>query len=112
MENKTWYEFYKDRINSDYQNYFEKRYKPMLDVIDNLNPSIIREEGIGIGSLSKALRWNQDYLMYGFDLSSDMVDLAKRNTHGIVIYEDNIISPRKQVFCDTVISHGVLEHFE
>lgn len=110
---KTWYDFYKDRINSNtYQEYFEDRYKPMIDVIDSLSPIIIREEGIGIGSLSKALRVCNDYIMYGFDLCPQMVDLCKRNTHGIIVYEDNIISPKAKVDCTCVVTHGVLEHFE
>ena len=30
---KQWHTFYEKRVNSSYQEYFEKRYNPVLDLI-------------------------------------------------------------------------------
>ena len=35
---KQWHTFYEKRVNSTYQEYFEKRYNPVLDLISILLP--------------------------------------------------------------------------
>lgn len=53
---KQWHTFYEKRVNSSYQEYFEKRYNPVLDLISILLPehnNNIIEIGCGIGSISK-----------------------------------------------------------
>ena len=47
-----WYEFYKDRVNSGYQAYFEKRYNPFLYLVMSDNRHVV-DAGAGIGSVSK-----------------------------------------------------------
>ena len=59
---KQWYTFYEKRVNSTYQEYFEKRYNPVLDLISILLPehnNNIVEIGCGIGSISKTFLNNK-----------------------------------------------------
>lgn len=52
----NWVDFYKDRVNSTYEDYFVDRYKPFLDKVKNFaNSKGIFELGCGIGSVSKVL---------------------------------------------------------
>lgn len=109
---KDWYTFYKDRVNSTYQDYFEERYDPFLKRIKSLltDKREIYELGCGIGSISKAL--SKDGISFaGIDKDPYMVRLANTNTNSKNFYSENIL--------DTVlpygtlkVTHGVLEHFE
>ena len=101
-----WSEFYMNRINSTYQDYFEKKYKPMLDILKCFKN--VREEGIGIGSVSKFLL-KQDINCSGFDLCPDMVELCKKNNPTLNCYVGDIFRNHDRV--DIVVTHGVLEHF-
>ena len=110
-----WKEFYKNRINNSYQDYFNMRYKSMLDKIVEINPYFCIEEGCGIGSISKYLK-NQKIISFGFDIDSDMVELAKINTGDTRnFYKDDILNPLEcSIFyqaSELQITHGVLEHF-
>lgn len=103
----SWNKFYEDRINSTYQDYFEQRYEPFLEVIDQLkNSNGILELGCGIGSVSKAVGGK----FKGFDLCPDMVRLANLNTQSENFHTQDIFGT---VFDPGVlkVSHGVLEHF-
>lgn len=110
-----WYWFYANRINSGYQNYFEDRYKVMIDYIANLNDvNLIREEGVGIGSLTKALKKDLRTirLFHGFDNDPFMIELCKKNSVGsFPVYMDNILEPKVKAAYDLALTHGVLEHF-
>lgn len=111
----NWKQFYKDRVNSGYQTYFNERYKPMIDLIKDINPKYIREEGIGIGSVSKSLV-DTEIVCYGFDNNWDMLGLCQRNNAKLLVYEDCILRPKiKYDFEESqgqlVVTHGVLEHF-
>lgn len=110
MENNTdrWYEFYKNRINSGYQAYFEKRYSPFLNLVMASGLDII-EAGVGIGSVSKYT--NGRRIIDGFDISPNMVKLAKENT-GYNFKVHDIRNPYKKNNIDAFyVTHGVLEHF-
>lgn len=108
----SWHKFYKDRVNSGYQDYFEERYAVMIEAIVSFNPIMVREEGIGIGSVTKAL-WNRNILSTGFDNCIEMVKLANLNNGGTVAYQDCILNPWKPDHTsDLVVTHGVLEHFQ
>jgi hypothetical protein len=113
---QNWHTFYKSRINSSYQQYFEQRYKPLIDTILKQAPLFVREEGIGIGSVSKALRPHIPGICYGYDNSQEMVNLCLANNPGMLAFKDCIISPEtgKYNFLnrDLIVTHGVLEHFE
>lgn len=108
-----YYNLYKNRINSSYQEYFEKRYKPLIDVIEEWEDETLKIEGIGIGSLYKGLR-NQgsEKMIFGFDNDDGMLDLCRKNNNYISIYHDNILLPRNNPAHDIVATHGVLQHFE
>lgn len=102
-----WSNFYQSRINSTYQDYFEKKYQPLLDLVKNFNT--VREEGIGIGSISKFLQ-KQNITCSGFDLCPEMVGLCKKNNPNLNVYVGDMFkSVHEKV--DIVVSHGVLEHF-
>lgn len=107
---KKWKDFYKNRVNSSYQNYFDKRYELFIKMIITLsNSNMIMELGCGIGSISKAVQ-KYGQLSYGFDISYDMVELANENLNDNRFYVDNIFETE---FPNNVlkVSHGVLEHF-
>lgn len=109
----NYYLFYQNRVNSKYQDYFEGRYKPLIDTLIFMEGDCIREEGMGIGSTFKALR-NQGCgkMMYGFDNDDGMIELCRKNNHLVSVYKDNILLPRSNPACDIITTHGVLEHFE
>lgn len=103
-----WHKFYSDRINSSYQDYFEQRYHPFLDVINQLkNSQGIIELGCGIGSVSKAVGGK----FQGFDISPEMVILANQNTGSENFRVGDIFEETWDV-STLKVSHGVLEHFE
>lgn len=108
-----WEKFYKARINSTYQTYFEKRYKEFLDLITGSFPKTTIEEGIGIGSVSKYLLNNTEVVCYGYDISEEILDLTRQNLGGrAFLWKDNILQPSiPQKSCDIAVTHGVLEHF-
>lgn len=105
----NWYNFYKNRINSSYQEYFEKRYDVMLQFIACEKSEEIIEMGCGIGSISKALN-RIGIKSTGFDVDINMVNLANINNNTDVFYEGCIHSFKNDNIL--AVSHGVLEHFE
>lgn len=114
VKTDKWSEFYEGRINSSYQEYFENRYAPFLNHIEDLAKpiSFIREEGIGIGSVSKALRKRSDfYILSGFDNSEFMIELSKKNNPDLKVYYDDIFNPVNSTRADIAVTMGVLEHF-
>ena len=111
FEVRTWEKFYRDRVNSGYQEKFEKRYKPFLGFILSLKEESLYEVGCGIGSVSKALHTKMR--CSGFDASDDMVHLAiENNKHWASLdnfHVDNLFRIGELVnFC---VTHGVLEHW-
>jgi site-specific DNA-adenine methylase len=123
----SWFNFYKNRVNSSYLEYAEKRYKPMIDKIIELCPENIPtliEGGCGIGTisciLSKKLKNSQ---IFAFDISMEMLSLAETNimnndcsnvwTHCLDILEhkSNNFYHKDRKKADVAFSHGVLEHF-
>lgn len=109
-----WKEFYKNRINNSYQNYFEIRYKSFLNKIIELNPLYCLEEGCGIASISKYL-FNNKINSSGFDIDLDMVHMSQANNEfNNNFYQDDILNPADLTVyrqSELQITHGVLEHF-
>ncbi len=109
-----WKEFYKNRINSSYQDYFNIRYKSFLDKIVEINPLHCLEEGCGIGSISKYL-FNNKINSAGFDIDLDMVHISQANNEfNNNFYQDDILKPADLTIyrqSELQITHGVLEHF-
>lgn len=116
MEVKNnWKGFYEARINSGYQDYFNQRYAPMINIIKHMKPGFVKEEGIGIGSISKSLK-DTDIICFGFDNSFDMLALCQKNNPKIQVYDDCILDPkvkfdRDECLNQVIVTHGVLEHF-
>jgi len=102
-----WSEFYENRINSTYQEYFENKYSLLLTILSK-HESVV-EEGIGIGSISKYLR-KKNIRSSGIDLCSDMLELCTRNNPGIEVQQADIFTYKAKG--SIVVTHGVLEHFE
>lgn len=104
---KEWFDFYKNRINSGYQEYFNERYEVFLKVLNDLRTDNgIFELGCGIGSVSKAVGGQ----FWGIDLSPEMVLLANENTSTHNFFKGDIFNYEVD---DTLlkVTHGVLEHF-
>lgn len=140
-DKQTWSSFYKDRVNNEeYFSYFCKRYNRfLLEILFNINgfsticPNLIlKEEGCGIGNITKALS-NVDKSIVNYkdlkidkiilsDLDNDMLRLCIENLSNIYNggYFKNVpkIFNKENIFQDkffesdtVVVTHGVLEHF-
>lgn len=112
-----WAEFYKGRIGDGYANYCAERYKPfLLEIVKDLpRNATLREEGCGIGTISKILMWAFVNNIALFDNSRDMYFLALENlrefhrSHGHTLRVNDIFNDQEPI--DVAFSHGVLEHF-
>lgn len=103
-----WYTFYASRVNSTYQDYFEQRYRPFLDAIQQIKLSSgIFELGCGIGSVSKAIGGE----FRGIDLDPMMVRLANLNTQSTNFHTHDLFDLQVEQSV-LKVSHGVLEHFQ
>lgn len=101
-----WSNFYAGRINSSYQDYFEQRYRPLLNMLINYNTVV--EEGVGIGSISKFIR-TFGIRTIGIDKCPEMVKLCQQNNPGMSVYCNDIF--HNTVKAGIVVTHGVIEHF-
>lgn len=114
MNKQSWRDFYEKRVNSGYQEYFNKRYSVMVDfIVGNFGRNTgVLEEGIGIGSLANSLISAGMRNVSGFDNSTDMICLCKLNTKALKrVYFDCIKWPNVPGHSKLRITHGVLEHF-
>lgn len=116
MKQKQWYDFYEERINSGYQDYFEERYKILLLMLKQ-SKQVILEEGIGIGSISKYLIKHGVHCG-GYDVDPKMIDLCNRNINNSQhttcvkdMFSMTVDDYRYKVSDLVYASHGVLEHF-
>lgn len=112
-QKQAWHEFYANRVGDSYQSYFKKRYKVMIDFITfNFSKnSIVIEEGIGIGSMAKALMPEGFQTYKGFDICAKVLRLCQKNVPGLWLYQDDIVNPKLRLKHNLAITHGVLEHF-
>ena len=129
-QKNKWINHYKDRVNNfQYEEYFKDKYSTLLhcivDIVTNYNISTIKEEGGGIGTVSKLLL-NQfpaslvDKKILYTDHSKDMMSLAHKNLSSLKFSKipdramklENITSKDKYFPNNCiVVTHGVLEHF-
>lgn len=113
----NWANHYEGRVRSDkYKEYFKEKYGLFINLLlDKIKvPFNIKEEGCGIGSVTKCLNIDCTYLLT--DINSEMLHLTKHNLEDsckdIIFLEENILSEKKKYLENTVvITHGVLEHF-
>jgi len=106
---KKWSDFYKNRVNSTYQIYFEERYKEFLHAIVKCKPDRIREIGCGIASISKYFS-RYGLICQGVDKNYEMIKLAYKNCPKGTFMRMDILNEKNKAK-EFTISHGVLEHF-
>lgn len=109
LKSNDWVNFYKDRVNSSYQSYFNQRYRVFIEAILSLSQGrTIVDGGCAIGSVSKSL---PGLPRYGFDLNEEMVNLAKKNVSDVDFFVRSIFDylPSNN---DLLVTHGLLEHFD
>ena len=106
----VWSNFYSTRIGNGYFNYAQVRYKNFIQSILNTPSKSFREEGCGIGTISRAIMsiYGENCIQL-FDYDKDQVELAKKNLNISFIKQGDIFKNHGQVDC--IFSHGVLEHF-
>jgi trans-aconitate methyltransferase len=118
-----WSAFYKDRMNTSYENYLRERYAPFINEIVKRPYKIIAEYGCGPGFITKIIQNDyprQNVTYYLHDNDADILRLAQHNLYdksnvGNIFIKYNDITktpmllPRK---VDIIHSHGVLEHFD
>lgn len=131
-----WSEYYKDRVNNKkYENTFRRKYDLFLGYIANrignsLNKKTgvweigIKEEGCGIGTVSKLVgSFFAPYLFTFSDADPEMIKLCDTNnslhipnsirdeTKFTFLVEDILSSGKTYTPNSFVVTHGVLEHF-
>lgn len=120
----SWAQFYKARVNNElYLNKFIENYNPLLNYIKiNYHFGKVRniiEEGVGIGTLPKAMaKYDSDFnpIMYlGKEICPRMRSMAKSNNLpdyvGIIDGDITDLTAPCTGF-DLAVTHGVLEHFD
>lgn len=106
---RQWQEFYKKRVNSTYQAYFNDKYSPMIDMILDTDATHVIDAGCGIGSVTKAIMGHKD--TSGFDKCTYMVGLANNNVPNAssAFRMGDILT---ETDSRLTVTHGVLEHFQ
>ena len=106
----NWSKFYESRIGNEYFNYAIKQYENFIFFILNTGSKTFREEGCGIGTISRAIMNSVgEKNVYLFDFDKDQVELTKRNLNISKAKQGNIFENHGKIDC--IFSHGVLEHF-
>lgn len=146
----TWVDYYKDRVcNLDYDKAFINKYGKFLEEIilkiktladPEITSVTLKEEGCGIGSISRSIskmepywlkslrmqsedRWQDVGKIIFSDVDSEMLRLCQRNTKKVSMGEyldrvpsfysrEDIISPKYYEPNTIIVTHGVLEHFD
>ena len=105
-----WSKFYESRIGNGYFNYAVQRYEKFIFSILKTGASTFREEGCGIGTISRAIMTSVgEKNVQLFDYDKDQVELTKRNLNISHVIQGNIFENHGKVDC--IFSHGVIEHF-
>jgi SAM-dependent methyltransferase len=115
-----WVDFYRGRfLSRDYLHYANGRYAPFLDAIRRYMKQGDRvvEVGCGLATITKLLiqgRSKRPWVGFrAYDLSPDMVALAKENLSEDGDYPVLVGDMRDRLSCypDIIHGHGVLEHY-
>lgn len=108
-----WSDFYYDRLGEDYSRYCKNRYQTfLLELLSIKGARTYRDEGCGIGTISKCLlEICQELSISLVDNSRKMLELAKSNVPCASSYIISDIRGGPNLKADVVFGHGVLEHF-
>jgi hypothetical protein len=106
----SWFEFYFNRVGSaGYEKHFREKYALLISLVKSFSLcGLIKEEGIGIGSVAKAVGGP----IYGSDICPKMLELCKINNPNINVWKEDIKGEKRFLLgTHSVVTHGVLEHF-
>jgi hypothetical protein len=105
-----WSNYYKSRVGDSYSKYCKSQYEPFLKEIGLFNS--VSEEGCGIATISKLIH-REGKKHTAFDLCKDQLGLARLNVQdkNIELLQGNILTFQYKEKPETIVSHGVLEHF-
>jgi len=109
-----WSQYYENRLGNGYADYAASRYQPMIKLLLSLDQGTMREEGCGIGTISRILlTLNPNINLTICDNDTDILKLAKINLHNLKVKDIQKcnIAAKPSILTDTIFSHGVLEHF-
>ena len=105
-----WSKFYENRVGNGYFSYACVRYEKFIKSILDVGAKSFREEGCGIGTISKAvMNVVGENNVQLFDYDKDQVELSKKNLNISYVKQGNIFENNGKVDC--IFSHGVIEHF-
>lgn len=122
-----WASYYAGRVGPGYAKYADNKYSPFLDAIEQAMSEqggklALREEGCGIGTISRILLGYYPWLsMELIDSCPDMLELAMLNVSdvpgsGKVVYREQDLTDESMGRLWTrpgiIHSHGVLEHMD
>lgn len=106
-----WSKYYENRLGSGYTRYCESRYSPFVNELLIKKEGFIREEGCGIGTISKILHQRGYKNLFMMDRDLEMIQLARLNTSQSIPVIQADIRDIRGGGLDLIHSHGVLEHF-
>lgn len=109
---KSWYDFYKSRMNERYIEKFKEKYKPFLDLVNDNLGKFNAEFGCGMGTVTKLLESKGNFTL--IDNCPKMLELCKENIQSkqkIKLVQHDITQKYNKKF-NLIFSHGVLEHFD
>lgn len=128
---RTWYDFYKDRMNDEYRAHVRKRYAPFIDrvVSEAMQHTFVMEAGCGAANVSRIVgnRLPRRVTQVLVDRDADVLTLAHQNMDGagnfrlvrsdILQMDQDGAHPdfsvlMKPEMYGLIYSHGVLEHMQ
>ena len=123
-----WSEYYEKRVGDTYPIYCMYRYGPFIAELEreiqpgvephNWLPINFREEGCGIGTISKILLWrNEKRCISLTDHDHEILDLCRKNLKlhlNICFNLSDVINQqyRDDLYPNVTFSHGLLEHLD
>lgn len=107
-----WEEFYCNRVGKGYSKYCKNRYAEfLLELLSIKNARSYRDEGCGIGTISRCLlEMCPDLSIDLVDVSDRMLNLAKSNVSSATNYIVSDIRNGPNYETDVIFGHGVIEH--
>ncbi len=113
-----WGQMYQSRVGNSYPAYCRRQYLPFLSLIRQhiIGRCTIREEGCGVGTITKILAQDCDHekvKFFAFDYDETQVSHTRANLNSlpfdVTVYQGSHFDHHGCV--DVIHAHGVLEHF-